>query len=113
MAGRRIVHCYKCGKSIDKKYARFAYNKKTRRYTCHHCVSGTSPESVFAPPSEKTYKFSGVVQKVCGIILIVLSLLLTLALPPVGIIGIALGVFFLFSGKKHTKKAKEMSKREE
>lgn len=123
MAGRQTVTCVKCGGSIDKDEYGWVYNEKSRRYTCFWCVNKakrttfrrTSSQKAYKvgkqyhAPSEKTYEVVGTLSKIAGIFILVLSLLLMLAVPPVGIFFAVLGIAFFFFGKSYVKKANAMN----
>ena len=124
MAERRYVSCVKCGNQIDKRDDfGWVYNKSSRRYTCSACSAGyqngrrtTSTKykssskrsgtgGSIKTPSAKTYKTVGIFAKIAGILIFVLSLLLLLAVPPVGIFFAILGVVFFLWGNSYIKKA--------
>lgn len=124
MAERRKVKCAKCGDMIDKRYDfGWVKNESTGRYTCASCSRGFTNGSrttsvrrnsnyktnISRTPSVKTYKVAGTISKVVGIVILALSLLLLLAVPPVGIFFAIIGVLFFVFGNAYLKKAKAMS----
>ena len=125
MAERRYVKCVKCGDTIDKRddYG-WIKNDRSGRYTCAACTRGyisgsrtSSPKTnqsykTSNLPSLTTYKVVGTISKIAGIVIFVLSLLLLLAVPPVGIFFAILGVLFFFFGNAYIKKSKAMTKPE-
>ena len=129
MAERRYVKCVKCSDTIDKRDDfGWVKNESSGRYTCAACSRGyinggrTSTQrkkssykagSVNTMPSAKTYKVSGTIAKYVGIFVLVMSVLLLFALPPIGIFFAVLGVLFVFSGNSYLKKAKAMSEDQE
>ena len=56
--------------------------------------------------SSSTYFVSSFLLKVIGIFMLVLGLILTLAVPPIGVISIAAGILELIGSKTYKKKAK-------
>ena len=128
MAERRYVKCVKCGDTIDKRDDfGWVKNESSSRYTCAACSRGyingsqtSSKRKNYAyptgnrnTPSAKTYKLAGTIAKIAGIVILVLSLLLLLAVPPVGIFFAILGVVFFLWGNGYIKKAKAMSEPQE
>lgn len=117
MAERRYVKCVKCGSEIDKKYdLGWVKNESSGRYTCASCSRSQTNGSQTCytkykhssrnTPSAKTYKVTGAITKIAGIVILVLSLLLLLVIPPVGIFFAILGILFFLWGKAISKKAK-------
>lgn len=62
------------------------------------------------PPSSKSYKTYGILLTVLSIPLIIMSLLLTIAIPFAGVIGMILGIVSFMYGRKYTKFSKNPPK---
>lgn len=56
--------------------------------------------------------FSSILLKVLAVLMVLISLLLTIALPPVGLVGIGLGVVFFIKGNNYSKRVKILKNEE-
>ena len=126
----RYVKCVRCGTEIDKEYDfGWEQNKKTKRYVCSSCAN--RPRTTYVPktsspnrskntpgrsakmPPEKIYKLTGMLLTILGIAILVMSLLLLLAVPSVGIYFAVCGIVFVVLGRIYAKKANQEIQKEE
>lgn len=100
------VICMECGREFDaNNEVGTLYVKKSRRYICPTCAQNRGKVKEYSP---SFYKTCGNILLILSIIIFVFSLLLTIAVPPIGLVFIAIGLLFFLLGKNYKKKAKKM-----
>ena len=105
MARKHTVLCLDCGKEFDANEPGTLYIKKSRRYVCPHCAQQRSQRKQASPT---TYKVSGIIACICGVLIGLMGLLMVLALPGIGIIATLSGIGFFILGKKYIAMSKDM-----
>jgi len=105
MARKRYVRCYECGMEFNRLSllnAGAGYNKKSRRYICPLCYK----KKYGKKSSPTTYKVCGIIAMSVATLVMLMGLLLTFAMPPLGIAFIIFGFLFFRLGRKYWKISK-------
>ena len=106
MAKKHEVICPKCGRTFDtNKENGWEYIDHSRRYVCPRCVRNKGKAKQISP---SLYKTSGIILIVVSVIIFILALLLTLAVPPIGIVFIATSIAFFLLGRNYIRRAKRI-----